>query len=139
VDIVSKEKRSYIMSRIRSKNTKPELLLRSALFKSGLRYRLHTKNLPGKPDMVFAQYKTVIFVHGCFWHIHKKCRDGRFPKSKLEYWKPKLKRNAKRDLTHEKELIAAGWDVLVIWECEINSNLSAVTKKIQSVLKEKKV
>jgi len=122
------------MSRIRSKNTKPEMILRSALFRRGFRYRLHDKKLAGKPDLVFRKYKTVIFVHGCFWHLHKNCRDGRLPKSKLEYWKPKLTKNVERDVLHSVELKGQGWTVLTIWECEILKRLDAIVSMIESTL-----
>lgn len=116
------------MSRIRSANTKPELLLRAALFKQGFRFRLHKKDLPGRPDLVFPKYKTAIFVHGCFWHMHKKCSVGKFPKSRLEYWKPKLLRNVQRDKENLMQLKKAGWHVITIWECEIYSNLDKVVR-----------
>jgi DNA mismatch endonuclease (patch repair protein) len=118
------------MSRIRSKDTKPELILRSALFHIGFRYRLHDKKLPGKPDLVFKKFKTVIFVHGCFWHLHENCRDGRLPKSKLDYWEPKLKKNVERDIIHEENLKSLGWKVVVVWECEILKNLDFTIQKI---------
>ena len=137
VDKISKEKRSYTMSRIRSKNTKPEMALRTALFKAGYRYRLHAKHLPGKPDLVLPKYKTVIFVHGCFWHLHENCRDGRLPKSKLEYWEPKLNRNVERDNIHQNALLSLGWKVIVVWECEIKKNLELVVNSINSILRPK--
>lgn len=125
------------MSRIRSKNTKPEMALRTALFKAGYRYRLHAKHLPGKPDLVLPKYKTVIFVHGCFWHLHENCRDGRLPKSKLEYWEPKLNRNVERDNIHQNALLSLGWKVIVVWECEIKKNLELVVNSINSILRPK--
>jgi DNA mismatch endonuclease (patch repair protein) len=119
VDHISAEKRSYIMSRIRSKNTGLELIIRRLVFSMGYRYRLYGKNLPGKPDLVFSGRKKIIFVHGCFWHQHKDCRMGFPPASNLEYWKPKLARTTERDKQHIEDLQKKGWDVLVIWECEI--------------------
>ena len=108
------------MARIRSKDMKPELLVRRLVHSLGYRYRLHRKDLPGKPDLVFGPRRKVIFVHGCFWHLHPdpNCIDARLPKSNTEYWKPKLLRNVERDKQHAKALNAAGWKSLVIWECE---------------------
>jgi len=111
--------RSYNMSRIRSKNTKPEELVRKYLFSRSLRYRKNDKRYPGKPDMVFPKYKTVVFIHGCFWHCHQGCSDFVMPKSRVDYWKEKLERNRQRDLEHIAALEANGWRVLVVWECEL--------------------
>ena len=115
--------RSAQMARIRSKDTKPEMLVRRALHHSGLRYRLHDKRLPGKPDMAFPSRQLAVFVHGCFWHRHPEptCRLARLPKSRLDFWKPKLEGNALRDRRKIAELEAAGWTVIVIWECEVKS------------------
>jgi DNA mismatch endonuclease (patch repair protein) len=131
---MTNDRRSYLMSRIRSKNTKPELTLRSALFKEGFRYRIHVKHLPGKPDIVFPKYKTIIFVHGCFWHQHLGCRDGRLPKTRLEYWKPKLRGNVERSTCYEADLKSLGWKVLIVWECEIEYNVYSVIKNIETKL-----
>ena len=113
------------MSGIRSKGMKPELTVRRMLHAMGYRYRLHHRNLPGKPDLVFPARRKIIFVHGCFWHQHqrldKACRIGRQPKSNREYWLPKLKRNIARDAEQQVALRKLGWDVLVIWECEIRA------------------
>ena len=108
------------MAAIRSKNTKPELVVRSLTHRLGYRFRLHAKDLPGNPDLVFRSRKKVIFVHGCFWHQHSsaKCLDGRVPKSNQSYWKPKLLKNTERDKRSLKELRALKWKVLTIWECE---------------------
>lgn len=106
------------MSKIRSEDTKPEVLLRSLLHKAGYRFRLHRKDLPGKPDIVFPGLRKVIFVHGCFWHQHPGCREGRLPGSRQNYWRPKLERNTQRDEIAMRELRKEGWDVIVIWECE---------------------
>lgn len=108
------------MRRIKSKGMKPEMLVRRLVHKMGYRYRLHGPNLPGKPDLVFSPRHKVIFVHGCFWHLHSdpNCPDRRRPKSNLDYWGPKLARNRKRDAGHIAALEADGWSVLVIWECE---------------------
>lgn len=122
--------RSKNMAKIRSKNTKPEMLLRSALFNKGLRYRIHDKELPGKPDLVFSKFRTVIFVNGCFWHLHDGCRDGRIPSSRIEYWKPKLTRNVQRDIENYYRLEALGWKIIVIWECDIEKNIEKVSNDI---------
>jgi DNA mismatch endonuclease (patch repair protein) len=119
MDIWSKEKRSSVMSRILSKNTKPERKVRKILTDLGYRYRLHAKNLPGKPDIILRRCNTVIFVHGCFWHLHKGCRDGTLPKTKKKYWQTKLLRNRERDIQNVRKLKQQGWKVLRLWECEI--------------------
>tara|TARA_B100000315_G_C14577397_1_gene588600 strand:+ start:258 stop:638 length:381 start_codon:yes stop_codon:yes gene_type:complete len=118
------------MSAIRSKNTKPEAVVRSLLFALGYRYRLHRKDLPGKPDIVLKKHNTVIFVHGCFWHHHKNCRRANWPKSNQEYWLPKIQRNIERDKIHIRKLKKEGWEVLVIWECQIK-NMDKLSLKIQ--------
>ena len=119
MDSLSKEHRSWNMSRIRSKDTKPERIVRSFLHRNGLRFRLHVKNLPGKPDIVFPKYKTVIFVHGCFWHRHKGCSDATIPSSNRDFWQNKFKRNVKRDKEEQAALRKLGWKVIVVWECEL--------------------
>ncbi|MBS1519875.1 MAG: DNA mismatch endonuclease Vsr [Bacteroidetes bacterium] len=119
MDIWSKDKRSDVMSRIRSKNTKPEIDLRSYLHAAGFRFRIHRKDLPGKPDIVLPKYKTVIFVHGCFWHYHADCNEGRIPSSNSKFWQTKLSKTIERDLSHQAALTAAGWQVIIIWECEL--------------------
>ena len=106
------------MSGIRARDTKPELLVRRFLHANGLRYRLHVKSLPGTPDLVLPRWKTVIFVHGCFWHQHPGCKAAARPKSRPDYWNRKLDGNMARDARHLDELAAAGWTALVIWECE---------------------
>ncbi len=126
MDIWSKEKRSEVMSKIRGKNTKPEILLRSALFKLGLRFRIHKKELPGKPDIVLPKYKTAIFVHGCFWHYHKDCREGRIPNTNSKFWKEKLEMNIKKDEDNVLKLKTIGWKVLIIWECEIEKDIQSI-------------
>ena len=130
MDIWSKQKRSEVMSKIRGKNTKPEMILRSQLFRQGLRFRVHQKDLPGKPDIVLPKYKTVIFVHGCFWHYHKNCREGRIPSSNSKFWKEKLERNIAKDKMHCKALKLVGWKVIIVWECEIEKHLNEVIRKI---------
>lgn len=128
-DIVDKKTRSRIMASIRSKDTAPEKAVRSLLHRMGFRFRLHNKALPGKPDICLPRYKTVIFVHGCFWHRHAKCRDGRLPKSNLGYWAPKIEKNVLRDKKRKKELKRLGWKVITIWECE-TKNMDLVQAKI---------
>lgn len=118
-DVHSKETRSYNMSRIRAKDTKPELLVRKYLFSKGFRYRLNVKKLPGKPDIVFTKYKTVIFINGCFWHGHEDCPKAHIPKTKTEWWKAKITRNQERDRQEYAALKQQGWRVLVIWECQL--------------------
>lgn len=122
------------MSKIRSKNTKPEKALRSTLHKLGYRFRIHKKELPGKPDIVLSKFKTVIFVHGCFWHYHEACSEGRFPSSNSEFWREKLLRNVEKDKKHQQACAELGWKVLVVWECEIEKRLPEVIRKIRSVL-----
>lgn len=119
MDKVSPQKRSEIMSRVHSKNTMPELILRRLIFSLGYRYRLHVSTLPGKPDLVFPKKKKAIFVHGCFWHSHINCVKAKAPKSRLEFWIPKLKQNAIRDQRNQSELSALSWQVLVVWQCEL--------------------
>lgn len=110
--------RSENMSRIRGKDTQPEMTVRRALWAAGLRYRLHDKRLPGNPDLVFPGRRTVVFVHGCFWHCHEGCSNFRIPKTRTEWWAAKLARNKARDADVRAQLKAMGWDVVVIWECE---------------------
>jgi DNA mismatch endonuclease, patch repair protein len=111
--------RSEMMARIRSKNTRPELRVRHFLWASGFRYRLHGKQLPGRPDIVLTRYKTVIFVHGCFWHGHTHCPQFRMPSTRREFWETKISKNQERDVQSLAKLQALGWNVIVVWECEI--------------------
>ena len=119
MDVHSKETRSYNMSRIRSKDTKPELLVRKFLHKNGFRYRLHVKDLPGKPDIVLPKYKTVIFIHGCFWHGHEGCKYFTIPKTRTEWWLNKIKKNNFNDQKAEVVLFRLGWRIIKLWECEL--------------------
>ncbi|HDV8353539.1 TPA: DNA mismatch endonuclease Vsr [Burkholderia vietnamiensis] len=119
MDSLTPAERSERMSRIKGGNTKPELIVRSLIHRMGYRYRLHGKGLPGRPDLVFATRRKVIFVHGCFWHRHEGCRLARLPKSRLDFWRPKLEANAERDKGVERRLTELGWKVLTIWECEV--------------------
>lgn len=121
VDTISSEQRSRNMSRIRSRDTKPELVVRSMLHRAGFRFRLNVKKLPGKPDIVLPKYKIIIFVHGCFWHQHPGCKRQLIPSSRKEYWEPKLKKNTERDKLHLLSLKELGWRVGVIWECDTTS------------------
>ena len=135
MDRLTPEERSWNMSRIRSKDTKPEKTVRSMLHRMGYRFRLHVKDLPGKPDIVLPKYKTVIFVHGCFWHRHKGCKYAYNPKSRIKFWQKKFKDNVKRFKTVEKELKKLNWQVIVLWECEVNKSLDKVEKIISGILK----
>jgi DNA mismatch endonuclease (patch repair protein) len=118
-DVHEPEVRSYNMSRIRSKDTKPEMLVRRFLHKHGFRYRLHVKDLPGKPDIVLLKYKTVIFIHGCFWHGHENCKKYVVPKTRTEWWLQKINRNKANDVKNELDLFPLGWNVIKIYECEL--------------------
>lgn len=134
-DTLSKAERSARMSRIKGKNTKPEMKVRKLVHSLGFRYRLHRADIPGKPDIVFSKRRKVIFVHGCFWHRHgdSGCSLARMPKSRLEFWGPKLERNAQRDRENLDELTAKGWESLVVWECELRK-MDALTDKIVEFL-----
>lgn len=116
-DVVDAATRSRMMSGIRSKDTKPEILVRQALFKAGFRFRLHRRDLPGVPDIVLSKRRVAIFVHGCFWHMHAGCRNNSIPASRTEFWKEKLSRNVARDQAVKESLLAAEWRVLTVWEC----------------------
>jgi len=118
-DVHTQKQRSYNMSRIRSKNTKPEMIVRSFLHKQGYRFRLHDKTLPGKPDIVLKKYKTVIFVHGCFWHGHKNCKYFVVPKTRTKWWLNKINGNIARDKKAQRELRKLGWKVINIWGCKV--------------------
>lgn len=121
-DVLTPEQRHYNMSRIRGKDTKPEEIVRKYLFSKGLRYRKNDKRYPGHPDIVLPKYKTVVFVHGCFWHMHEGCRHARLPKTNTEFWKEKLSRNRERDKNEQRILREMGWKVLVVWECELKKD-----------------
>ena len=120
-DIVDTATRSRMMAGIQGKNTRPELLLRSYLHRAGFRFRLHKKGLPGKPDLVLARYRTVIFVHGCYWHRHPRCRLAYQPKTRVDFWKKKFAENVERARHQLAELINVGWRVIVVWECGLRS------------------
>lgn len=133
-DIISKEKRSWNMSRIKGKDTKPELIVRSLLHKMGYRFRLHEKDLPGRPDIVLPKYRTVIFVHGCFWHRHEGCKFAYTPKSRVDFWEKKFSDNAERDKKTSEELARAGWKIVIVWECQMK-NIPATKKFLSEQLK----
>jgi DNA mismatch endonuclease, patch repair protein len=137
LDTFTPKKRSWVMSRIRSGNTKPEMIVRSFLHHLGFRFSLRTSKLPGKPDIVLKKYNTVVFVHGCFWHLCTHCKGGRIPKSNLDYWKKKLVNNKKRDEKHFDALVNLGWEVLIVWECETKREIS-LRKALKPLLNKKK-
>lgn len=135
MDTLTKSNRSKLMSSIRSTNTGPEKVVRSLLFNMGYRYRLHAKQLPGKPDVTLARYRTAIFVHGCFWHGCTKCDRGtRVPKTNRENWLEKINSNRQRDGRVQLQLIESGWNVLVVWACELG-DLEKLREKLQQALK----
>lgn len=133
-DRLTPVERSENMSRIHGRDTRLELLVRSMLHKNGLRFRLHVRSLPGCPDIVLAKYRSVIFVHGCFWHLHENCREGRLPKSNVPFWKKKLEGNRRRDARNISALRALNYSVLVLWGCEIERNISCVESKLGKFL-----
>ena len=135
-DVHTKEVRSYNMSQIRSKNTKPEVIVRKYLFAKGFRYRLHSKNLPGKPDIVLPKYRTVLFVHGCFWHGHEGCKYFVVPKTKTAWWLNKINSNKDNDAKAVKALKKEGWKIINVWECTLKparreKTLLNLSKKIE--------
>ena len=134
MDTISKDRRSWNMSQIKGKNTKPEILVRSSLHKMGYRFRLHKKNLPGTPDIVLRKYKTVILIHGCFWHRHRDCKFSYIPKSHTDFWFKKFNDTIDRDKNNYRLLLNEGWLPLVIWECEIKASLESVLIKIETFL-----
>jgi DNA mismatch endonuclease (patch repair protein) len=121
-DVHSKVVRSYNMSQIKGKNTKPEMVVRKFLFANGFRYRLHVKTLPGKPDIVLPKYKTVVFVNGCFWHAHDGCKYYVIPKTRTVWWLNKLSINKQKDIDNFSKLVASGWKIITIFECELKAN-----------------
>jgi DNA mismatch endonuclease (patch repair protein) len=121
VDHISPERRSWLMSRVRGKHTSPEMRVRRAAHKLGLRFRLHPKHLPGKPDLVFPRYGVALFVHGCFWHRHSGCPKASTPKSNTSYWIAKFEQNSARDAQIARSLTSRGWRVSTLWECETKS------------------
>jgi DNA mismatch endonuclease (patch repair protein) len=124
VDHLSPEQRSWNMSRIRSRDTRPEIIVRSMLHRAGYRFRLHCQHLPGSPDVVLPKFKTAVFIHGCFWHRHAGCKLASMPKSRSDFWQKKFDANVRRDHEQFASLSAIGWYVHVLWECQIKSNPS---------------
>jgi DNA mismatch endonuclease (patch repair protein) len=118
-DVFDKEHRSRVMSKVHGKDTSPEIVVRSLLHRLGYRYRLHRKDLPGKPDIVLPRHRKIVLVHGCFWHQHEGCKAADRPTSNVEYWNKKLDRNVERDRRNLEALTAAEWQVLIVWECQI--------------------
>ncbi|WP_267283775.1 very short patch repair endonuclease [Marinobacter sp. es.048] len=123
------------MSAIKGKDTKPEVWLRKELFRRGFRYRLHRKDLPGKPDIVLPRFRTVIFVNGCFWHCHEGCRYFKLPRSNTAFWREKLEKNKARDQENYSRLRAKGWNVIIVWECRIREMSKGSTAAIESLTK----
>lgn len=136
VDTRTAQKRSEIMSKVRSKDTRPELTVRRLIFGMGYRYRLHVASLPGKPDIVMAGRKRIVDVRGCFWHGHEGCRYGGLPKSREDFWEAKIKRNRERDRLNRGTLEKAGWRVLVVWQCELK-NLEALKTRLYEFIEAK--
>lgn len=133
-DVVIPEVRSRMMSGIRGKNTRPEKTVRSGLFSAGFRFRLHRRDLPGKPDLVLAKWKAVVFINGCFWHAHKNCRFFRVPANRRAFWQQKLETNRSRDARATSALAEAGWNVITVWECALRADSVATLKHLQDVI-----
>jgi DNA mismatch endonuclease (patch repair protein) len=131
VDHVSSKRRSEIMAAVRSKETKPELAVRRILHALGYRYRLHDAKLPGKPDIVFKSRKKVVFVHGCFWHRHPKCKYATIPKTKTDFWNEKFQKNVRRDRLTRSKLLDMGWECLIVWQCELKNPESLSRKMVE--------
>lgn len=134
-DIYSKSKRSSIMSKISSRETEPERIVRKVLFAKGFRFRKNDNRFPGKPDIVLPKYCTVIFVHGCFWHTHGGCKASKLPESNKDFWEKKIGDNVKRDRKHRSELKKIGWKVIVVWQCEIKASANR-EKRLSRLIKE---
>lgn len=136
-DIKTKESRSYNMSRIAGKDTKPEELVRKYLFSKGFRYRKNVRKLPGTPDLVLPKYRTVIFVNGCFWHGHEGCKNFVWPQNNAEFWRQKIETNISRDQRKEAQLRDMGWNVLIVWECELRPpKRQATLERLESQLRQ---
>ena len=134
VDKLTRERRSWNMQQVRSRDTKPEILVRKLLHKEGFRFRLHSNQLPGRPDIVLPKYRIAIFVHGCFWHRHKGCSDASTPKSRTDFWKKKFKDNVTRDKKNQLALRNEGWRFLIVWECE-TKNSALLIQRLQKEIK----
>lgn len=130
VDVICPAVRSALMSRIRAKNTKPEVMVRKQLWARGFRFRLHAKELTGKPDLVLPKWKALVFVHGCFWHRHEGCPFFRLPKTRTDFWDGKLSANRQRDLVAIDELLGAGWRVAVVWECAVRLDSNEMSNRL---------
>lgn len=137
MDTLTKEQRSWVMSRIRGRDTAIEVRLRSALHRMGFRFRKNVRGLPGTPDIVLPKYKTVVFVHGCFWHRHANCKRATMPKSRVAFWRKKFERNIVNDRQHLRDLRKAGWRVVTVWECRILKDLDKVAERIRKMLSER--
>lgn len=136
MDTLTPAERSRRMSLVRGKDTKPEMLVRRLVHGMGYRYRLHARDLPGNPDLVFPSRGKVVFVHGCFWHRHGTCKNTRWPKSKLDFWRPKLEQNRLRDKINSRRLSKLGWRVFVVWECQL-SKLPTLARRLRAFLETK--
>ena len=134
IDVVDQKTRSRMMSGIRGKDTRPEMLVRSGLHRLGFRFRLHARNLPGSPDLVLKRYRAVVFVHGCYWHRHEGCRYATTPATRPEFWQEKFEANVERDQRHQKMLREAGWRVFVVWECALRREPSAAVDRLAAFL-----
>ena len=133
VDIVSPQKRSWMMSRVKDRDTGPEMLVRSMVHRMGFRFRLHRDDLPGKPDIVLPRHRKLIFVHGCFWHQHEACPHSKRPSSRVEFWNTKLDDNIRRDRKNQEALAGLGWHILIVWECE-TQNPNELLEKLDRFL-----
>lgn len=134
-DTLTSERRSWNMSRIKGQDTGPERLLRSLLHRAGFRFRLHSKQLPGRPDVILPKYRTAIFVHGCFWHRHPGCRNATTPSTRREFWQAKFDGNVSRDARNRAALEADDWTVLIIWECELKADAEGVARRLANELR----
>ncbi|MDW8391873.1 MAG: DNA mismatch endonuclease Vsr [Oscillochloridaceae bacterium] len=132
-DVFTPEERSRVMAKVRGQDTNPEKIVRSLIHRMGYRFRLHVKDLPGKPDIVLPRHRKVVFVHGCFWHQHPGCEHAARPGSNTEYWNKKLDRNVMRDREHLERLLYLGWKVLIVWECELK-DLDQLVEKLRRFL-----
>ena len=141
MDTLTTEQRSWVMSRIRSGNTKPELIVRSLLHRAGFRFTLHRKDLPGRPDIVLPKYKTVVFVHGCFWHSHPNCKEATTPKTRTEFWQAKFTANVARDEAVREKLLEDGWRIATVWECALRKpdQMNVTTDLLSAWLRSKEL
>jgi DNA mismatch endonuclease, patch repair protein len=134
MDRLTKERRSWNMSRIKGRDTKPEKLVRSLLHRLGYRFRVHRQDLPGRPDIILPKYTTVIFVHGCFWHRHRGCKYAYIPKSRQDFWESKFRQNVERDSRKELQIKKMGWNVILVWECQLR-DIKKLTDRLNKQLK----